>query len=270
MTDETRHGRKYGLGPGPVIVLVDPQMGENIGAAARAMLNFGLTGLRLVRPRDGWPNPKAGAMAAGASSVVDNARVFDSVEDATADCGYILATTARQRELYLPVHEPAEAMGEVKPRIDAGQTCAILFGGEKSGLNTNDISLCHGILTVPLNPDFSSLNLGQAVLLAAWEWSKVAGKGERFESRMDAVEVPTQADTDGLINHLFAELEPSGFFFPPEKREVMERNIRTTIKRAGFTRADTQLMRGIVKALARGRGAGRATENPSDKKKGGE
>ena len=257
MTAGDRPGRAHGLGPGPVIVLVDPQMGENIGAAARAMLNFGLTRLRLVRPRDGWPNPKAGAMAAGASSVVDHARVFDTVEEATADCHFTLATTARQRELYLPVFDPAAAAREMKPRVDEGETCAILFGGEKSGLATDDIALAHGILTIPVNPDFSSLNLGQAVLLAAWEWSKAAGKAEGFASKLERAVPAPQEDVDGLLGHLFAELEPAGYFFPPEKRAVMERNIRTAIKRASFTKAEAQLLRGIVKALAKGRGKGR-------------
>ena len=226
-------------------------MGENIGAAARAMLNFGLTGLRLVNPRDGWPNAKAGAMAAGASTVVDNARVFSSVEEAIADCQFVLATTARQRDLHLPVYEPPDAMTELRSRVETGETCALLFGGERSGLATEHIALGHGIFTIPVNPAFSSLNLGAAVLVAAYEW----GQSEKedlgtIENRLDRAVPATQKDVEGFVAHVVSALEPSGYFYPPEKRETQERNIRTALTRAGFTQNEIHLLRGVVKALS--------------------
>ncbi|MCI5045857.1 MAG: RNA methyltransferase [Aquisalinus sp.] len=245
---------KTGLGPGPLIVLVEPQMGENIGAAARAMLNFGLTGLRIVNPRDGWPNAAAGAMAAGASTVVDNARVFDTVEEAIADCTYVLATTARKRELHLPVYEPAEAAEALLPRVSGGETCAILFGGERSGLATEHVALCNGIFTIPVNPGFSSLNLGAAVLVAAYEWGQVQGEVSRFDSRLEAAVPADHSDVEGLVGHLFETLEPTGYFHPPEKRETLERNLRTVLTRVEFTQNEIHLLRGVLKALGRSQG----------------
>ncbi len=244
--------RTHGLGPGPMVILVEPQMGENIGAAARAMLNFGLTGLRIVNPRDGWPNAKAGSMAAGASTVIDNARVFDSVEAAIADCQFVLATTARKRELHLPVFEPNEAATELQARVQEGQQCAILFGGERAGLSTEHVALANGIFTIRVNPEFSSLNLGAAVLIAAYEWGQVTGRTQKFESRLEQAVPATQSDVEGFVGHVFSALEPTGYFFPPEKRDVMERNIRTVLTRVEFTQNEIHLLRGVIKALARG------------------
>ncbi len=242
--------QKSGLGPGPLIILVEPQMGENIGAAARAMLNFGLTGLRLVKPRDGWPNAKAGAMAAGAAAVIDNARVFGNLEEAIADCQYVLATTARKRELHLPVFEPPAAAEQLHHRIDADQTCAILFGPERAGLATEHVALAHGIFTIPVNPAFSSINLGASVLLAAYEWGCAAGRTQSFGSRIDTATAATQGDVDGLVGHLVSALKDTGYFYPPEKREVMERNIRTVLTRVEFAQNEIHLLRGVVKALS--------------------
>ena len=250
-------GQKTEIKPGPVIILVEPQMGENIGAAARAMLNFGLTGLRLVAPRDGWPNAKAGAMAAGASTVVDHARVFASVAEAIADCSYVLATTARQRELHLPVFEPAQAMAALRPRIAQGDKCAILFGGERAGLATQDIARCHGIFTIPVNPAFSSLNLGQAVLVAAYEWANAttwAGAHEqtrKISSKMDQATAASAGDVTGLTEQLFAALETKGYFYPADKVERLQQNLRTTLNRQEFTTGEIHLLRGVVKALDR-------------------
>jgi tRNA/rRNA methyltransferase len=257
MAENRNHKRdKEGLGPGPIIVLVEPQMGENIGAAARAMLNFGLTGLRLVAPRDGWPNAKAGAMAAGASTVVDHARVFDTVDEAIADCSYVLATTARQRELHLPVCEPAEAAAELHPRIAGGERCAILFGGERAGLSTEDIARCHGIFTIPVNPAFASLNLGQAVLVAAYEWAKVAGEAARFDSKMAQSTPASGADIAGMTEQLFVALDDKGYFYPPDKVTKLQQNLRTTLNRPGFTEGEVHLLRGVIKALSRDRKPG--------------
>jgi tRNA/rRNA methyltransferase len=243
-----------GSGPGPVIILVDPQMGENIGAAARAMLNFGLTRLRLVRPRDGWPNPQAVAMASGAAPVVDGARVFDSVEAATADCHFVLATTARPREALLPVFEPKAAAQDLRQRIDAeGQTCAILFGGERSGLDGDDVAKAQGILTVPVNPGFSSLNLAQAVLLIAYEWGGSGSAVKGFATRPEVAPARIEA-VNALIGRLMRELENSGYFYPSEKRPLMERNLRIALQRAAFADSEVQTLHGVIKALVHGRG----------------
>ncbi|MBB4659601.1 RNA methyltransferase [Parvularcula dongshanensis] len=234
----------------PLVILVRPQMGENIGASARAMLNFGLTGLRLVEPRDGWPNAKAGAMAAGASQVIDGARVFGSVEEAVSDCAYVLATTARQRGVFVPVHEPEDAAGRLVAHAQDGLRTAVLFGGEKSGLSTDDLAFADAILTVPVNPQFSSLNLAQAVLLVAYEWSRAAGSGERFESPYDQTPAGRES-TEGMITHLFNALEATGYFYPEAKRPTLERNLRTMLTHAKLTEAETRLFRGVVRQLAR-------------------
>ncbi len=239
----------------PLIVLVRPQMGENIGAAARAMLNFGLTGLRLVEPRDGWPNPRAGAMAAGASDVIDKARVFGSVAEAVADCTHVLATTARHRGLFVPVHEPPEAAAVLQGHAQNGHCTAVLFGGEKSGLSTDDLSHADAILTVPVNPEFSSLNLAQAVLLVAYEWSRAAASGQRFESPYDETPAPREA-VEGMIAHLFGALDEAGYFYPEAKRPTLERNLRTMLTHAKLTEAETRLFRGVVRQLARRQKAG--------------
>ncbi|MEM9170219.1 MAG: RNA methyltransferase [Pseudomonadota bacterium] len=229
-------------------------MGENIGAAARAMLNFGVSALRLVAPRDGWPNPKAGAMAAGASFVVDNARVFETVAEATADCAYVLATTARSREILLPVLDPAEAADAMKPRIDEGARCAVLFGGERAGLANDDVMRADAIVTAPVNPAFASINLAQAVLLVAYEWARADGRAI-FDSPLDGAAPASKADFDGLVDHLEAELDRAGYFHPAEKKPVMTRNLRAALTRAQFRDGEVRTLRGVVKALARGRGA---------------
>ena len=233
----------------PIIVLVRPQLGENIGAAARAMLNFSLEGMRLVAPRDGWPNPAAKAMAAGAGRVLDGARVFGSVAEAIADCTHVVATTARHRGLFVPVQEPGEAARDLARLAGEGQRTAVLFGGEKSGLSTEDASHADAILTVPVNPDFPSLNLAQAVLLVGYEWSRATGSGERFESPYDASPASREA-TEGMVRHLFAALDATGYFHPEAKRPTMERNLRTLLQNAKLTEAETRLFRGVVRQLA--------------------
>ena len=234
----------------PIIVLVRPQMGENIGASARAMLNFGLTGLRLVAPRDGWPNPSAKAMAAGASEVIDGARVFETVAEAVADCAYVTATTARHRGLFVPVREPQEEAEVLKAHADDGLRAAVLFGGEKAGLSTDDLAHADSILTVPLNPAFSSLNLAQAVLLVAYEWSRAAASGERFASPYDETPASREA-VEGMLRHLFGALDAAGYFYPEAKRPTLERNLRTMLTNAKLTEAETRLFRGVVRQLAR-------------------
>lgn len=242
------------VSPAPVFVLVEPQMGENIGAAARAMLNFGVSGLRLVDPRDGWPNPKASAMASGAAAVIDEARVFDRFNDAVADCRFVIATTARRRELMLPVMEPAGAAAELRRRIAAGETCAVVFGNERNGLSSEDVARCDAILSVPVNPAFASINLAQAVLIAAYEWSRAgAGDYRSIETPLAAEGAAPREDLARLIAHLESELDAAGYFFPPAMRPTMERNLRAALTRAGFTEGEVRTLRGVVKALARSR-----------------
>lgn len=243
------------LAPAPVVVLVEPQMGENIGAAARAMLNFGLTALRLVNPRDGWPNPKANAMASGAGMVIDGVRVFDTVEAALADMSCVYATTARKREMLKPVLTPAEAAGELYTRIGGGEACAILFGGERAGLSTSAVDRADAILSIPVNPAFSSLNLGQAVNIVAYEWSRRADFVANIPSDLDVLAPASKEDLFRLFTHLETELEDADYFHPPEKREAMTRTLRTALTRARLTEKEVQSLRGVVKALARGRGA---------------
>ena len=224
-------------------------MGENIGAVARAMLNFGVSGLRLVRPRDGWPNPKASATASGAALVIDQTEVFDSLAAALADCSYVAATTARRRELTTPILAPAAAVEEMRPRISSGARCAVLFGGERNGLSSDDVARGDVIVSIPVNPAFASLNIAHAALVVAYEWSRTAGGVdiEKPEERLAA----TRADLDGLSDHLESELDRAGYFFPPEKRPAMARNIRAAFARAGFTESEVRTLRGVVKALAK-------------------
>ncbi len=236
----------------PLFVLVEPQMGENIGAAARAMLNFGLSGLRIVNPRDGWPNEKAGAMAAGASIVIDEARVFDSTTQAVADCNYVLATTARPREALLPVVSPADAVSEMKRRIARDEKCAVLFGAERSGLSNDDVMRADGIISIPVNPAFASLNLAQAALVVAYEWGKAA-RGEPTHADAEVVTPAPKGDFEQLFDHLIRELDTAGYFFPAEKRTNMVRNLRVALQRAGFTVAEARSLRGVIKALVKRR-----------------
>ncbi|MFL6845517.1 MAG: TrmJ/YjtD family RNA methyltransferase [Allosphingosinicella sp.] len=231
---------------GPAIVLVRPQLGENIGKAARAMLNFGLTDLRLVAPRDGWPNPSAGPAAAGADLVLEQARVFGTVAEAVADCAHVYATTVRKRGLVVPVATPEEAAREIRSRAEPS---AILFGAERSGLETDEVAIAGTIVTVPVNPDFRSLNLAQAVILIAYEWSKgadlaVPTEGEPREPRA------TQAQLEGLIGQLEEALEAVHYYHPPDRTPSTKNTIRTILTKADWSTREVQAMRGIIRALA--------------------
>jgi tRNA/rRNA methyltransferase len=231
----------------PAIVLVRPQLGENIGKAARAMLNFGLADLRLVAPRDGWPNPSAGPAASGADLVLERARVFASVAEAVADCAYVYATTVRKRGLVLPVISPEQAGREVHGNDGPS---AFLFGAERSGLETEEVALAGKIVTVPVNPEFRSLNLAQAVILIAYEWSKhdtalaVPTEGDPAEPRAP------QAHLEGLIEQLYAALAAADYFQPPDRTPATRNTIRTILTRAGWSSREVQALRGIVRALA--------------------
>lgn len=241
---------------GPAIVLVRPQLGENIGTAARAMLNFGLTDLRLVAPRDGWPNPAAGPAASGADIVLAGARVFDTVPQAVADCGYVYATTVRKRGMTKPVVTPETAARETR---QTGRPTAILFGAERSGLETDELAVAHAILTVPVNPDFGSLNLAQAVVLVAYEWMKSAGA---VETRIDNYEGPApHGEVEGLFGQLDAALEDVGFYHVPSRVRVLKRTIRNLVTRPAYSAPEIRTWRGIVTALVDGRRARRPTSD---------
>lgn len=234
--------------PPPVIVLVRPQLGENIGKAARAMLNFGLTEMRLVAPRDGWPNPSAGPAASGADIVLAEARVFDSVAEAVADCAHVYATTVRKRGVTKPVVTPEQAARAIRT---SPERTAILFGPERSGLETDDVALAREILTVPINPEFGSLNLAQAVILVAYEWSK----GETLASPpvVDLEPPAPQEELEDLIQDLTAKLDEAGYFFPPARAPATRRTLRTVLTKAGWSSLDVRTMRGVINTLMRPR-----------------
>jgi len=239
----------------PSIILNEPQLAENIGAVARVMANFGLADLRLVRPRDGWPQERAWPSASGANWPLDDARVFTRLEDALADLTLVLATTARPREALLPVTTPREAAARVRAAIDQGGAVGLLFGGERAGLTADDIALCHAIVTVPVDPRFHSLNLAQAVAINAYEWrlTEDAGPPPRFGEA--APQSPAdQAAVQGFYDQLEAELDTAGFFHPPEKRPSMVRNLRVAFGRANLTEQEVRTFRGVVTALSKGRG----------------
>lgn len=230
----------------PVIILVRPQLGENIGKTARAMLNFGLTELRLVAPRDGWPNPSAGPAASGADIVLDGVRLFDTIAEATADCSHVFATTVRRRGVTKPVINPAEAASYIR---GAPGRCAILFGPERAGLENDDVAIARTIITVPVNPDFGSLNLAQAVIILAYEWSK----GEALVSPPQADHSPPadQFELDGLIGQLDAMLDSSGYFYPPDRAHIDRQSLRGILTKPGWTAQEVRTLRGVLRSLDR-------------------
>ncbi|HEY3951673.1 RNA methyltransferase [Phenylobacterium sp.] len=237
----------------PAIILTAPQMAQNIGAAARVMANFGLDDLRLVNPRDGWPQERAWASASGADWPLNAAQVFDSVEAAIADLNLVYATTARPRELQLPVKTPREAMGELSAASSAGQRIGLLFGGERAGLETADIALCQAVVTFPVDLRFRSLNLAQAVALNCYEWRATVAAGTPAIFR-DAPPPADGAAMLGLYEHLEGDLDKAGFFHPPEKKPSMVQNLRTALGRAQFSDQEVRTFRGVITALAKGRG----------------
>ncbi|MEQ1724727.1 MAG: RNA methyltransferase [Sphingopyxis sp.] len=234
--------------PPPVIVLVRPQLGENIGKAARAMLNFGLSELRLVHPRDGWPNPSAGPAASGADVVLANAQVFDTLAEAVADCTQVIATTVRRRGLVKPVVGPDGAAALI--RAEAGRT-ALLFGPERSGLDSDDAAIASAIMTVPINAEFGSLNLAQAVIIAAYEWSK--GENLVQPSVVDLDPPAPQGDLDSLIDTVNVVLDEADYFRPPERKQVTLRALRTLFTKPRWSAKEVQMMRGVLRAVKGGR-----------------
>ncbi len=248
---------------GPAVVLIDPQLGENIGTVARAMLNCGLTDLRLVRPRDGWPNAKARATASGADIVVDGARLFDSTEAAVADLQRVYATTARPRDMIKAVLTPRAAAAEMRTLADREVRSGLLFGPERSGLNNDDIALATAIITAPLNPAFASLNLAQAVLLVAYEWYQ---SGDTTPARVldTGASPPATADEmHRLFAHLEQELEAAEFFIPPEKTPGMVRNIRNLFHRTEPASSEVRTLHGIITALSGRRLGGQPRHRPT-------
>jgi tRNA/rRNA methyltransferase len=238
----------------PAIILVRPQMGENIGAAARVLANFGLTDLRLVCPRDGWPNPKAQAMSAGAIKDTGPVRVYDDLAAAIADCSMVLAVSARLRDMEKEVYDPVDGAAALRDHLHAGGHIALLFGAESSGLNNADVALCDGLITYPVDPGFSSLNLAQAVAVFAYEW-RLGRQEEQNPARSDNLSpAANKEELIGLFGHLETELDQAGFFFPPEKQTMMMRNIQNALTKAQLTEQEVRTFRGIIRALARGRG----------------
>ncbi|GIL00861.1 MAG: tRNA (cytidine/uridine-2'-O-)-methyltransferase TrmJ [Alphaproteobacteria bacterium] len=245
-TDTTRQM----LAGGPAIVLVEPQLGENIGMVARAMANFGLSQLRLVAPRDGWPNRKAKSAASGADHVIEAATVHPDLASAVADLRFVYATTARQRDMIKPVVGPAEAAARLRGLVEGGTACGVLFGRERWGLRNEEVALADALVTYPVNPRFASLNLAQAVLLIAYEWMKSAGDAA---AAFQPPQVPqaSRQDLIGLIEHLEAALDEADYFHPPEKRDKMALNLRNIFTHAALSEPEVRTLRGVIAALER-------------------
>lgn len=247
--------------PWPAIVLVRPQMGENIGAVARAMLNFGLVGLRIVEPRDVWPNPKAFAVASGADSVLNRAGVEWRLEDALADATFVVAATARPRHMEKPVWGPRQAAEQLRAAVEAGERPAVMFGPEASGLENEDISRADAIMTYPVNPGFPSINLANAAALFAFAYGETRQQRDLPAWFGPSSSPPaTHAELDGLFEHLENELDRGRFFHPPDKTPLMKHNLRAPFLRARLTQQEAQTLRGVIKALTIGRG-GRKKED---------
>ena len=248
-------------GHAPAIVLVRPQLGENIGTAARAMANCGLSDLRLVAPRDGWPSETARKAAATGHPVVDGARLFETCEEAINDLRFVAATTARPRDMVKPVMTPETAIAEIDARCGRGERCGVLFGPEASGLNNDQIALTDVVVTAPVDATYASLNLAQSVLILGYEWIKTRGQGSlgrktEFDGPVrEGIDLRDQRPANreellGFFAHLEDELDASGFLYPPEKRPAMVRDIRNMFHRMGATEQDVRTLRGVVSALA--------------------
>jgi tRNA/rRNA methyltransferase len=257
-------------GPGetPAVILVEPQLADNIGMVARAMANFGLDDLRLVAPRDGWPNEKARIAASGANYVIDDAAAYPSLADSIGDLTYVVATTARQRPLKKPVLDPEEAVAALRERIARGERCGILFGRERNGLETGEIANADALVMIPVNSRFASLNLAQAVLLMGYAWMRESGRGTL--GRVTTYEAPISTGLNlgderpaskeellGFFDHLESELDRLGFFNPREKRPSVVQNLRTMFTRMALTQQEVRTLRGIVATLSKGKGTGR-------------
>lgn len=252
----------------PAVILMEPQLADNIGMVARAMANFGLDALRLIAPRDGWPNEKARIAASGANYVIDDANVYATLEESIGDLNWLAATTARQRDLRKPVMTPIEAIAEMRKRIDRGERCGVLFGRERSGLENIEVANADALIMIPVNTQFASLNLAQAVLIIGYEWMRISDA--QSLGRVTTYERPistglnlgddrpaTKEELVGFFEHLETELERLGFFRPGHKRATVVRNLRTMLSRMQATAQEVRTLRGIVATLAEGKGRGR-------------
>lgn len=248
--------------PGPAIILVEPQLGDNIGAAARAMLNCGLMDMRLVNPRDGWPNARAEAMASGALAVLDRARVFETTADAVAELDLVLATTARERDLSRIVFTPRSAAERMSGHMAGGGKVGILFGPERAGLVNDDVILADAVINVPLNPAFSSLNLAQAVLLIGYEWYQTDVSVEA-ESDWGAAPPATVEQREFFFSRLEDEMDRAGFLFPPHLAPTIRRNIRAMFTRTRLTDQEVRTMHGVLSALIKPRNRNPGTPESS-------
>ncbi len=257
-------------GQTPAVILMEPQLPDNIGMVARAMANFGLDELRLVAPRDGWPQEKARIAASGANYVIDDAAAYPNLEAAVGDLTWVAATTARQRDMRKPVLTPEQAVEEAFARIERGQRCGFLFGRERNGLETAEVANADAIVMIPVNSRFASLNLAQAVLIHGYEWMKRSGRASlgrvtTYESpvstglRLGGDRLADKKELEGLFQHLEGELERLGFFNPADKRPTVVNNLRTMFTRMGATEHEVRTLRGIVATLAKGKGHGRKT-----------
>ncbi len=261
-------GAFAGEGETPAILLMEPQLADNVGMVARAMANFGLDGLRLIAPRDGWPNEKARIAASGANFVIDDAVAYRSLPEAIGNLNWLAATTARQRDLRKPVMTPVEAVAEMRTRIARGERCGVLFGRERNGLETGEVANADALVMIPVNARFASLNLAQAVLILGYEWMKVSegqslGRVTTYETPLSAglnlgeSRLATKDELAGFFGHLEGELERLGFFNPPHRRATVVDNVRTMFSRMGATEQEVRTLRGIVATLAKGKGPGR-------------
>jgi tRNA/rRNA methyltransferase len=237
---------------GPAIILVHPQLGENIGMVARAMANFGLAELRLVNPRDGWPSEKARSAASRADHVIDGAKLYETTEEAIADLNFVYATTARDRYGYKPVRAPGVATETLRARFRAGEKTGILFGRERTGLTNEEIALADELVTFPVNPAFASLNLAQAVLLMSYEWMKT-GLASLEDTAFQALpQAPaTKEDLQGLFDHVEDALDARGYFRPAARKPKLVENLRAVLTRPSFTASEIRLVRGVISALDR-------------------
>jgi tRNA/rRNA methyltransferase len=238
------------IAEGPAIILVEPQLGENIGMVARAMANFGLAELRLVSPRDGWPNEKARSAASKADHVIDGAVVFETLEDAIRDLNFVYATTARERYGFKPVRSPVYAASTLREKFKTGEKTGILFGRERWGLSNEEVALADEIVTFPVNPAFASLNIAQAVLLMSYDWMK-SGMEDIEETRFQPIEQrpSTKDQVLGMFEQIEEALDARGYFHPPEKKPKMIDNLRAVLSRRSFSEQEVSVFRGVIKSL---------------------
>ncbi len=262
-TDRTKG---IALDPSPAVILCEPQMGENIGTAARAMANFGLWDLRLVKPRDGWPSDKARAAASRADHVIDRVQVFDTLSDAIADLSLVYATTARRRELAHEVIGPDEAARRLAVHVAGAGRAGLVFGREKWGLNNEEVALCDAIVTLPVEPAFASLNIAQAVLVLAYEWRRET-TAAALPFAVPEARLASKDDLLGMCEQLEEALDRSGFFKTPEKRPSFVANLRTMLGKAGFSEQEVRTLRGVFASLDRRHERPRPDRAPSRRKK---